>query len=150
MIAIDPGKNGGIASLSEGKISLFEMPRSEKEAAELIMQLGIPAGRPCAIERVTGWVGRYQPSSRMFTFGWWTGGPIFAAHCAGMNVRLVMSHKWQRDLGLRKKEFEGDWKKELLRLAKIEADRYEIDGKLSLKTCDALLLLMWRLRVERK
>jgi len=67
-----------------------------------------------------------------------------------LNVRLVMSHKWQRDLGLRKKEFEGDWKKELLRLAKIEADRYEIDGKLSLKTCDALLLLMWRLRVERK
>lgn len=149
MMAVDPGKNGGVAVLKDGVLALHEMPRSEKEAAMLIVG-SQPSGEDCVIERVTGWVGRYQPSSRMFNFGWWTGGPIFAAHCGRFNVRLVMAHKWQRDLGLKKKEFEGDWKKELLRVAKIEAEKFKVDGRLNLRTCDALLLLTWGLRAKRK
>lgn len=106
VVGIDPGKSGGISvvSVESGELlSAHSMPKDEFDAAQLIYTLCKEA-EFAAIERVTGWMPRtaYIPMSRMFTMGWWTGGPVFAASLAlpKNRIKLVMAHKWQRDLNV--------------------------------------------------
>jgi hypothetical protein len=144
IIAIDPGKSGGIAvSRYMGKqIQVFPMPATEKDLVELLASfMTMDPHDPCKmiIEKVGGYVGgRGQPGSAMFEFGKWAWGPVWVAQCYQIPVQMVTPQKWQKVLSLGTST--GDktkWKNKL----KSEAQRRYPQINVTLKTADALLIL---------
>lgn len=141
IVGIDPGKSGAISTVdldSSELLSSHSMPKDEPAAAALIYNLCAKA-EFVAIERVTGWMPRtaYIPMSRMFTMGWWTGGPVFVAYLAAQRkdrVKLVMAHKWQRDLGVLAK---GD--KKIL----AESAHRLLGKKVKQQCADSALIALW-------
>lgn len=142
-LGIDPGKNGGLAFIraETDELVAYRTPKSEAEFVEILREY---EGRviKCAIERTTGFIGKWQPGARMFTFGWWTGGPYFACLALGFKTKLVMAHKWQRDLGFEKKEViekRGlDWKKHLQNAA-----QRHLNDTFPVQVADAVLIALW-------
>lgn len=160
ILGIDPGKNGGIAVVENNElVATYKTPKTEKAFVDLLRQWEGQV-KLCVIERTTGFIGKWQPGARMFTFGWWTGGPVFAAHALGFPVKLVMAHKWQKDLQLLKKEdaeklhdalskklppkdrVKFDWKKYLRAEAR---DTWGTEN-IHLQVADAVLIATWGLR----
>jgi hypothetical protein len=135
--AIDPGKNGALATWDDetGRILAHPMPDTEGDILDLLECL---APAVIYLEQVGGFIGRPQPGSAMFNFGRNYG--FLLGACAGLKipVYLVTPQKWQKGLGLPGSG--GDPKGHKNRL-KAEAQRRY--GKATLKTCDALLILEW-------
>jgi hypothetical protein len=83
-------------------------------------------------------MGKFLPSSRMFTMGYWAGLALGAAH--EQDIKKVMAHKWQRDLGLdAKKDHPKDWKKYLA----LEAHKLFPSVKFHNQAADAVLIAYW-------
>jgi hypothetical protein len=136
IVAIDPGKSGGIACFDsmEG-LTTSPMP---DDMAELLFDLKEICPTKVFLEKVTGYIGVSQPGSRMFEFGKNYGYLLGGLHALQIPVILVPPQKWQKPLGLGTSG--GDktaWKKKL----KAEASRRFPQLKVTLKTADALLLL---------
>jgi hypothetical protein len=105
IIAVDPGKSGGIAIWPEGAHfpTAFAMPETD---GDLVLELRTlkeaSAAEPVAfIEQVTGFrPGRRQPGSHMFTFGENYGFIRAVLQTLGFRIELVRPQSWQRALGL--------------------------------------------------
>lgn len=150
IIAIDPGKSGGIAFESEtGKVLSFSMPETDGDVVSLFDDIPEAYCLPqeqitVVIEKVGGFAGTGQPGSAMFKFG---------ENC-GFIRGVVMSHRWRVEmvtpqawmkalsLGTKSGMSKTDWKNKL----KGEAQRLFPDQKVTLKTSDALLILEYARR----
>ena len=159
-IGIDPGANGGFAVMTGGPVAHLvtdSMPKTirgiwtwinserPKEAewvgGGLMGDYLIPGTRPFAVvELVGGYVGGFgQPGSYMFNFGRVTGAVLASLEAAGIPYAEVHPNVWQRAIGIEprgKKEKKGAFKNRL----KARAVELFPDQKVTLKTCDALLL----------
>lgn len=144
LIAIDPGKSGGIAiRLASGNTVTYPMPATESDLVELLAG-SFPA--TVYVEQVGGFTGHGQPGSAMFNFGWWASGPIWIAHCYQARSIMIRPQKWQKLLSLGTSG--GDktkWKNKL----KAEAQRRYPELNVTLKTADALLILEAALILEK-
>jgi hypothetical protein len=135
LAAIDPGKSGGVAVYTDGKIELHNLPEDLAELRTIL-----PFGCAVIIEKVPPFVGRLIPSSASFKLGKSCG--LIEGFCFGRQhpVLLVSPQTWQAGLGVSKL---GNWKGNL----KTEASRrYPSVDRITLKTADALLLLDYALR----
>jgi hypothetical protein len=96
----------------------------------------------CYIEEVGGFIGKAQPGSAMFKFGFNAGLIRGIAMALGWRVILVRPAKWQAGLGLggsKSCDSKADWKRKL----KGEAERRFPSLNVTLATADALLILDW-------
>jgi len=149
IVAIDPGKSGGIAWRYAGGVpAVIPMPAVEAEiAAHLVRLAAASDGSQIAyIEKVGGFVGKPQPGSRMFTFGRNTGVALGALYSAGFRIIEVAPTKWQGRLGLvgidakkRKAEFRNRAHQLFPGLTK----------SITLKTADALLIFEYGCQCKR-
>lgn len=144
IVAIDPGKSGGIAIWPEGahSPSAFAMPEADGDLLHELRTLREASiVEPIAfIEQVTGYrPKRPQPGSHMFTFGDNCGFVRGIVQTLGFRVELVRPQSWQRALGLGTSSGlePRDWKNKL----KTKAQQLYPSCKVTLKTADALLLL---------
>lgn len=144
IIAVDPGKSGGIAwRLRRGDyVESEKMPATERGLIDLLGGLITSRDDPTKvtvyIEKVGGFIkGRGAPGSAMFNFGWWSGGPVWIAQCYQAKVVMVTPQKWQKTLSLGKSGHDPKWKNKL----KAHAERLYPGHKITLKTSDALLIL---------
>ena len=145
-IAIDPGKAGGIAcKYPGGAVVLYSMPDTESGVAMLLLSIVDAArveGWACeaVIERVVGFVGRGQPGSAMFTFGRGVGVLVGLLMAHRVPFREVTPQSWLKAIGAgtTNGRTKGEWKRCLLDLSR---KRHPGVAGLTLKTCDALLLL---------
>lgn len=144
ILAIDPGKSGGMALYDGETIQTWPMPQTDGDVVDLL--LSIKAQHPyveAVIEKVGGYTaaGGKQPGSAMFKFGWGVGGLHYA--CLALCIRLtqVTPQRWQQRLGLGTKggRTTSEWKNVL----KAEAQRRFPGQAVTLKTADALLILDW-------
>src|SRR5215475_12471672 len=138
LLAIDPGKNGGLAwSLENGEERTERFPKLPRSLAPLLKEIN-PADT--VIEKVGGFIGDEEKAKgwKMFQFGYIAGAPYWTLLALGLRVRFVTSQKWQRALSLGNRVNFGDgWKKHLQTVA---SDLFPT-LTVTLATADALLML---------
>ena len=156
IIAIDPGQNGGIASLDEdGIICAIKMPDTEGDLCAVLRSL-IGPNVTAYVEEVGGYTGgKGAPGSAMFNFGRGFGFILGALAMASIPVVLVKPQKWQKHFGFGKKlkritkkgkevTDNTEWKNRL----KAKAQQLYPASDVTLSTADALLILAYAKREE--
>lgn len=134
-VGVDPGKSGGLAALRpDNQIVIEKMPPTEADILEWF-QAQKACGLPmfAVIEKVNGYIGKPQPGSAMFTFGWGYGGLRMAMLACGIPFDEVTPQKWQKAMGCLTK---GD-----KNVSKTKAQQLFPDQKVTHATADALLLM---------
>ena len=141
ILGIDPGASGGLAWRNGALPAAMRMPDGDAAILEALEELteSSDGQRICYIEKVSGFAGKPQPGSRMFTFGRGFGFLLGVLMARKWEVHLVTPQKWQRALGLgiKGKRTPTEWKRAL----KDEAARLYPQQKVTLATADALLIL---------
>ena len=106
IIGVDPGTNGGIAWITDGKACVEKMPATLKDLWELIHDIAfscnyaanrIPQGFKCYLESVHSSPQMGVKSS--FTFGNGYGHLEMALTAAGIPFERVSPQKWQKAMG---------------------------------------------------
>ena len=146
ILAIDPGKNGGVAVINcvtDGppfQVRLYNCPSSPKKMVSLLKSIKVKYKKVDTImEQVWGFPS--DASSAAFKFGQNYGQWIGILSSLGMKYEEVPPQRWQKKYSpLPKKKSER--KKKLNSMAK------EISSNATLKTCDALLIAMYKLEEE--
>ena len=133
-LAIDPGKSGGVAILSEDSVEAYKCPPTFKEMAELIKKISSNDSYICILEKVHAFPTDARSSAFKFgtNYGVWMG--ILESN--NIQYELVMPRKWQKDFNLPK--IKKERKQELKTIAKCF---YE---KATLYTADAICMAVWR------
>jgi len=143
IIAIDPGKSGGISAYTLEQTLVYPMPETEGDCVDVLQNLtAMSDNRICYIEKVGGYIaGNKCPGSAMFNFGHGRGVLMGALLAFGWKIIEVQPQRWQKWLQIGK--CGGDKNK-----LKAEAQRRFPDLKVTLKTADALLILEYALAME--
>lgn len=157
-LGIDPGVNGGLAAIRGGIAVAQATPETEEEIWEWIGACARivrdESGGYAVIERVSGWMGGHrkkdgteatsqgQPGSAMFKFGMSYGGLRMALVASGIPFDAVTPQVWMKHYPIFSRNEDGEKvsRSEWKRLLKAEAQRLFPNEKVTLKTCDALLL----------
>lgn len=145
IIAIDPGCNGGLAILENGKPYAHKMPDTDTELLEMLQNIkhrAIAEGRDCeaVVEKVGGYIaGVRAPGSAMFNFGDGCGFLRGALMALGYRIIYTRPQDWTKSLslGIRGLRSKTAWKQRL----RDEAQRRFPHLKVTLKIADALLIL---------
>jgi len=153
IIAIDPGKSGGIAVIyGNGRIESEKMPDTERDVMQYLKEmkdLAEAEGESCTcfLEKVSGFIGKAQPGGAMFTFG--EGYGFLKGVLMTLKIRLEnpTPQVWQKalSLGTSKGLTKTQWKNKL----KAKAQELYPSQKVTLSTADALLILEYARRQER-
>jgi hypothetical protein len=136
-LAIDPGKNGGLAWITEGEVKAERMPRLPRDLTALLKTIN---PKDTIIEKVGGYIGEEEKATgwKMFQFGYVAGAPYWILLTLGKRVRFVTPQKWQKALSVGTRATYGQaWKNHLKTLA---SDLYP-SITVSLSIADALLML---------
>lgn len=157
ILAIDPGKSGGIAYYTPADGSkparayAYPMPDTPGGVLELLRDAVAVAGGPerveVFLESVSGYAGGPgQPGSAMFRFGEGFGFIQGACMALGVSVALVHPQRWQKALalGTRGATDKAAWKRKL----RAAAERLFPSLRVTLKTADALLILAYALHLN--
>lgn len=141
-IGVDPGASGGMAVLRESGAEAVAMPDTEFDIWDWFSTLRLTGDDiPFAvIEKVGGFIqGSPQPGSAMFKFGASYGGLRMALVAAGIPFEEVTPQAWQKALGIAKRK-SNESKSQFKNRLKARAQQLFPDYKITLATCDALLL----------
>lgn len=143
ILAIDPGKNGGLAwQMQTGSPECLPMPQTDGDVVSTIQSLtSTSIQRIAYIEKVGGFCGKGQPGSAMFNFGHGRGVIMGALMAFGWRIIEPTPQQWQKWLQIGK--CGGDKRK-----LKSEAQRRYPSQKVTLKTADALLILDYAIAKE--
>lgn len=165
IIAIDPGKNGGIAWESENnRACCVSMPDTEGDLIKLIKQFGIelyeinsedgnliastkiPVDCIFYLENIVMFAGRKMPGSHAITYGGNWGFIKGAIQMSGSPLHIVQCKAWQKfhSLGTKGESSDSEWKNKL----KAKAQQLYPHLDITLKTADALLILAYAKALE--
>lgn len=153
IIGIDPGKNGALAAwysqTGKTEICRFETESDAVETLRAIadyLKLEGDVGAVAYLEQVGGFVkGNASPGSAMFAFGENFGAWKGALLAFRIPFRLVRPQVWQS--GYAVKKLAGAARKRALKEA---ARALYPDGRVTLATADALLILDYARKAEAK
>jgi len=144
IIGVDPGKNGGIAWITDGKACVEKMPETLQDLWEIIHSIGFA----CAISgdvAAKAYIEQVHSSPQMgvtsaFTFGNGFGRLEMALTAAGIPFERVSPQKWQGALGCRTG---GD-----KNISKRKAQELFPSLKITHATADAMLIAEYGRRIE--
>ena len=149
LLAIDPGANGGFAWMDDSVIRAEAMPCADGDVVQRLYSLKATSNYLVAyVEDIPKFCGVGIPGSRIFVmarnFGFILGA------LAALNIRTIMVPPkiWQEPLhlgGRKSCASQSEWKRKLLGEAQ---RRYPDVDNVTLKTCDALLILDYARRAE--
>lgn len=146
IIAIDPGKNGGIAVFSTDKDKLLEIIKMPDTPFDLYKFLSkYKTNCKCYLEKVGGLPG--MGGSAMFNFGKGFGHIEMALLCNKIPTMEVTPQKWQKvlQLGTKGNKSTTEWKNKL----KIRAQQLYPNVSVTLALSDALLILEYAKIIEK-
>lgn len=129
-IGIDPGTNGGIAWITDGKPCVEKMPDTLKDLWELLRDIATVGNCHAYIEQVSSSPQMGVVSS--FTFGRGYGNLEMALTAAGIPFTRIRPQVWQKELGCLTK---GD-----KNVTKRKAQELFPSLKVTHATADALLI----------
>jgi hypothetical protein len=137
LIAIDPGKNGGLAWRTSTGVHIEPMPATVHDLVILISRIVGPFGAgDCIIERVHSMP--HDSGKAAFSFGENFGMIQGVLASYGVSYRFVTPQQWQKKLGTLPAD-KADRKHAIRALMQ---QRYpQLIKKITLKTADALAML---------
>lgn len=139
ILSLDPGANGGIASLApNGAAAACKMPGTKREIVDVLSTL--PRGSTAYLEELVKFTGRLMPSSAMAIYASNHGFLEGALTALGCRIVIVPPKLWQKVLGLGSTKSHANktaWKNFL----KNRAEQLFPHIKVTLATADALLIL---------
>lgn len=145
-IGIDPGDQGGIAVLSaDGSVvEVAKIPTTPMDVLDFLSKYKDDSY--CILERVGGLPG--QGGSAMFNFGKGYGHLQMALLALGIPTNDVTPNKWEKSfqLGSSGKYGKTEWKNRLK--AKAQQLFPSLGRKITLATCDALLIAEYGRRLS--
>lgn len=145
-IGIDPGAHGGIAVLSDdgSVVEVAKMPTTPMDLLDFLSKYKDDSY--CILERVGGLPG--QGGSAMFNFGKGYGHLQMALLALGIPTNDVTPNKWEKSfqLGSSGKYGKTEWKNRLK--AKAQQLFPSLGRKITLATCDALLIAEYGRRLS--
>ena len=163
IIGIDPGRNGGIVGLTNGRINIIDkMPQQPTDLwSYFINVLGIPMmisrGQKeniyVFIEDVHSMP--TDGSKSAFTFGRGLGWLDMLLSHWDLHTTRIIPRKWMETFGLRRSKLEGgteskyNYKKRILEEAKILVSNNQTKN-LTLATCDAYLIALYGFNFLKK
>ena len=135
IIGIDPGANGGIAWITDGKACVEKMPDTLQDLWELVVSISLEAGTGGM--GIRAYIEAVSSSPQMgvvsaFSFGRGYGNLEMALTAAGIPFERVRPQVWQKALGCMTK---GD-----KNVSKSKAQELFPDRKVTHATADALLI----------
>ena len=135
-IGVDPGANGGIAWITDGKACVEKMPDTLQDLWELIESIGFEAPDFTPYQ-IKAYIEQVSSSPQMgvvsaFSFGRGYGNLEMALTAAGIPFERVRPQVWQKALGCMTK---GD-----KNVSKRRAQELFPDRKITHATADALLI----------
>ena len=135
-IGVDPGANGGIAWITDGKACVEKMPDTLQDLWELIESIGFEAPDFTPYQ-IKAYIEQVSSSPQMgvvsaFSFGRGYGNLEMALTSAGIPFERVRPQVWQKALGCMTK---GD-----KNVSKRRAQELFPDRKITHATADALLI----------
>lgn len=147
IIAIDPGKNGGIAiySVDVGKvIEVIKMPETPQELLRFLRFYQLNS--ICYLEKVGGLPG--MSPSAMFNFGVGYGHLEMSLLACKIPTISVTPQKWQKvlQLGNKGSKSSTEWKNKLKRKSE---QLFPYVGRITLAVSDALLILQYAITQEK-
>ena len=135
IIAVDPGKGGGIAVLNHEGIHLHSMPES---LADICAQLREYGAATVILEEVPKYCGGNRPESTTFVLAQNLGRIEGIVTAIGHPLVRVHPKSWQKTFSISRDKAKSDqWKRRLKALACELFPQLDV----TLKTADALLLL---------
>lgn len=145
IIGIDPGKNGGIAWIADGKPCVEKMPDTVKDLWELLLDITEISKRYVAPEDCKAYIEAVSSSPQMgvvsaFTFGQGLGRLEMALTAAGIPFERVRPQLWQKEMKCMSK---GD-----KNVTKAKAQELFPSMQVTHATADALLIAEYGRRVE--
>lgn len=134
-IGVDPGANGGIAWITDGKACVEKMPDTLQDLWELVVSISLEAGTGGT--GIKAYLEAVSSSPQMgvvssFSFGRGYGNLEMALTAAGIPFERVRPQVWQKALGCMTK---GD-----KNVSKRKAQELFPDRKITHATADALLI----------
>lgn len=173
-IAVDPGAAGAIAWSNRNGVFVLPMPEDRRGCIEAIRsiinqdaEIGAPGGIVAYHERITGFIPD-GGASQMFEFGRAVERVACIMETFDIKVVEITPQAWIKELNMgskglekatremsqiekaalkkRNAEKKRDWKNKL----KFEAEKRFPGLKVTLKTCDALLILDAAIEIERQ
>ena len=142
IIAIDPGKGGGIAIYRNGNINAVNMPKNAKEMHEYFTYLNSISKNPiCFIEEVSMFAGDQAKGGKSFNIAkMLMQFEQIKSMLSICNIPTIKVHPltWQSRLKLRIK---GEEKPARKKRYKQIAQQEQPHLKVTLKSCDSLLIL---------
>lgn len=147
ILAIDPGKGGGLAFTHGSEVHSRNMPETAGDVIDFLRNLMAisPDGVECYMESMVKFIGgKTQTGASAIVYGHNYGVLEGAVMALSMRLQFVRPQEWQRGLGLATKGKRTDraWKNNL----KAEAQRLFPTQKVTLGIADALLILEYALR----
>ena len=135
IIGVDPGANGGIAWITDGKACVEKMPDTLQDLWELVVSISLDAGTGGM--GIRAYLEAVSSSPQMgvvsaFSFGRGYGNLEMALTAAGIPFERVRPQVWQKALGCMTK---GD-----KNVSKRRAQELFPDRKITHATADALLI----------
>ena len=149
IIAIDPGKHGGIVVYDVNNKRVIECVQMPETPLDILSFLSIYSNNSvCYLEKVGGIPGSGGANS-MFNFGKGFGYLEMALLCKKIKTIEVTPQKWQKALQLGNKGnmSTSEWKNKLKQRAQ---QLFPNIGKITLSTSDALLILEYARKEEMK
>ena len=151
-IAIDPGKNGGIAySLEHGETHCVRMPPTPGDILDTLRNIRAITGPSveCYMEALVKYIpGNKQSGSSSIVYGRNYGFIEGVIQTLGIKLHSVRPQVWMKGMGLgtKGKSSKTEWKNKL----KGEAQRLFPTEEVTLDTADALLILEYSRGVRRE
>ena len=154
IIAIDPGASGGFAVCENGKVYTLKMPATRGDIRTELAFIQLRAskeGNECVavIEEIVKFAGVKLAYPQGVAYGRNFGFIEGILSAFGIRLESVRAQQWQKDLGLGISRGLGKtvWKNKLK--SKAQELYPALNGEITLKTADALLILEWYLRKNR-
>ena len=153
ILGVDPGVSGGFSIQHAKGIAVYPMGKTQGDTLELLRMfdaIAASGSKVAIIEEQRGFTkpGQEGMASKMFTFGEGYGFIQGALMMAGWRIELVHPRKWQTALSLGSAKSHATkslWKGHL----KAAAQRLYPGIRLTLQTCDAILLLEYYQRMNK-
>jgi len=147
-VGVDPGASGGLAFMNDKDIVLLKMPDTEWDIYQAI-NLNVGKNAFAIVEHVQGYVGSPTTGSQMFNFGWNYGSLRMALFSNHVPFEKVSPGKWQQSFGIAKRGPNETRSKFKNRLKAKAQELFPSVKGITLKTCDALLLVEYARRMKK-
>lgn len=152
IVGIDPGKNGGIVSITNGRITdITKMPPTPEDLVNHFLYLGFP-NQPLGIKSYVIIENVHSMptdgAKSAFSFGKQLGNIEGVLASFSIKPYRVSPQEWQSFFSIKRQDKQSKW--DFKKMLRDESRRIAKTLELTMETCDAYLIALWFHKNQKK